>query len=818
MSSKRRGRSRPGAAARLPLRHQHGVVPDRGRGARGRPGPEHLGHLHAPSPGRIVDGSSGDVGLRPLPPLRRGRRADDAASGVGGYRFSIAWPRVQPDGQRPGQRSAGWTSTTGWSTGCSSAGIAADGDAVPLGPAAGARGRRRLAEPRHRRRGSPSTPRSSASGSATGSSTGCPVNEPNVVTLLGYAHGEHAPGPQADVRRAAGRPPPAARPRPARSQALRGDGAPAGRHAPTTTRRCGRPATSRGGRRRRPSCSTRCGTGCSPSRCCSAATPSRSATLMPGPVADDLAMIAAAARLLRRQLLQPDAASRPPPRTRRLPFEYRDIAGLPDDRLRLAGRPRRRCASCWSTCRRALPRLPPIYITENGCSYDDGARRDGRGRRPAADRLPRRPPAGRRRRRSPTGVDVRGYYSWSLLDNFEWAEGYTQRFGLVHVDYETQERTPKRSFDWYADVIARPPRDQPGRRVSTPAQPLDRRSPSRPSRSRGSGSPGWSLASLGLWSGFFGPIQVLLAQQAEAISPDHKEVVLVAGHRRRRRWSRRCSTRCGAPSPTAPTLRIGRRLPWVLGGAVGGAVALAAARRRRLGAGDGARLGARPGVASTRCSPRSPRPCPTRCRSASAASSAAGSRSPRRSGSSRGRASRPRPAASRPATSRSAVVLVVHALPYCLDTPRHRAAPRGCARRSRWRRVPARSFWVSPRQHPDFAWAWLTRFLMNLGNALLHALPALLPQGRGRPVRRRGRGRGVHAHRRLRPGHRRHRARRRLVVRPARPAQGLRHLVGADRRRGAAAARVRADHGRRASSARWCSASASASTPRSTSR
>jgi beta-glucosidase len=51
-------------------------------------------------------------------------------------------------------------------------------------------------------------------------------------------------------------------------------------------------------------------------------------------------------------------------------------------------------------------------------------------------------------------VDVGGYYGWSFMDNFEWAEGYTQRFGLVHVDYETQQRTPKRSFDWYADLIA----------------------------------------------------------------------------------------------------------------------------------------------------------------------------------------------------------------------------------------------------------------------------------------------------------------------------------------------------------------------------
>ena len=53
------------------------------------------------------------------------------------------------------------------------------------------------------------------------------------------------------------------------------------------------------------------------------------------------------------------------------------------------------------------------------------------------------------------GADVRGYFAWSLMDNFEWAEGYAKRFGIVHVDYATQQRVAKDSARWYQDVIRR---------------------------------------------------------------------------------------------------------------------------------------------------------------------------------------------------------------------------------------------------------------------------------------------------------------------------------------------------------------------------
>jgi beta-glucosidase len=98
-------------------------------------------------------------------------------------------------------------------------------------------------------------------------------------------------------------------------------------------------------------------------------------------------------------------------------------------------------------------RLPPVYITENGCSVRDEIAADG-----TVNDQPRISYLDGHLRAlhaaMTAGVDVRGYFVWSLMDNFEWGEGFHQRFGLVHVNFESQRRTPKASFSWYRDLIA----------------------------------------------------------------------------------------------------------------------------------------------------------------------------------------------------------------------------------------------------------------------------------------------------------------------------------------------------------------------------
>jgi len=94
----------------------------------------------------------------------------------------------------------------------------------------------------------------------------------------------------------------------------------------------------------------------------------------------------------------------------------------------------------------------PIVFSENGYCNTDFVHRDGQVHDPQRIDFLARYLAGMRRAVE-EGVPVAGYFYWSILDNFEWVEGYKDRFGLVHVDYQTQRRTPKDSFYWYKEVI-----------------------------------------------------------------------------------------------------------------------------------------------------------------------------------------------------------------------------------------------------------------------------------------------------------------------------------------------------------------------------
>jgi beta-glucosidase len=106
----------------------------------------------------------------------------------------------------------------------------------------------------------------------------------------------------------------------------------------------------------------------------------------------------------------------------------------------------RQAASLW--------KVKDIFIAENGASASDQPAADG-----AVYDVDRvmylRNCLMHLRRATAEGVPVRGYFLWSLLDNFEWADGYSTRFGIVHVDYATQKRTPKLSASFYREVIAR---------------------------------------------------------------------------------------------------------------------------------------------------------------------------------------------------------------------------------------------------------------------------------------------------------------------------------------------------------------------------
>lgn len=98
--------------------------------------------------------------------------------------------------------------------------------------------------------------------------------------------------------------------------------------------------------------------------------------------------------------------------------------------------------------------IPPLYITENGAAFPDELSADGRVHDPRRVNYVREH-LQELRRAIDAGADVRGYFLWSLLDNFEWGYGFSKRFGIVYVDYATQRRIVKDSGEWYARVIAR---------------------------------------------------------------------------------------------------------------------------------------------------------------------------------------------------------------------------------------------------------------------------------------------------------------------------------------------------------------------------
>ncbi|MFF1563497.1 GH1 family beta-glucosidase [Streptomyces sp. NPDC058293] len=178
--------------------------------------------------------------------------------------------------------------------------------------------------------------------------------------------------------------------------------------------------------------------------------------LMPGDVDADLLVIAEPVDWYGINFYQPTKVGAPltsgeatefsgltlPPE---LPFSPREIEGYPVTDFGWPVVPEALTELLLAFRDRYGDRLSPLVITENGCSYegvDDQERityLDGHLRA--------------LHRALEAGVDVRGYFVWSLMDNFEWAEGYARRFGLVHVDYTTLERTPKASYHWLRDVL-----------------------------------------------------------------------------------------------------------------------------------------------------------------------------------------------------------------------------------------------------------------------------------------------------------------------------------------------------------------------------
>ncbi|HLN75761.1 MAG TPA: GH1 family beta-glucosidase [Nocardioidaceae bacterium] len=405
-------------------------------------------------PGRIADGSSGAVACD-----HYHRYAEDVALmkglGLDGYRFSIAWPRIQPDGSgKPNAKGLAFYDRL--VDELLAAGITPMATLFhwdlpqPLEDDGGWLNRStadRFGE------------YASVVGDYLGDRVGhwVPVNEPNVVTMLGHALGVHAPGRRMmlDALPVAhhlllghGR----------AVQALRGTGATsigtATNHTPVWA------ATGSAEDKEAAAGYATLWNRVFADPILRGTYPDGFQGLMPGPVAEDLRVISSPIDFYGVNYYNPTRVAGPStPAPEGSPFA---AEGLPFVMLAVEGYPR--TDFDWPVVPEGLrdllvtmsdeygDALPPVYVTENGCAYNDEPDETGR----VADQRRIDYLDGHLRalgQAIEAGVDVRGYFTWSLLDNFEWAEGYSKRFGLVHVDYATQRRTPKDSYDWFARMI-----------------------------------------------------------------------------------------------------------------------------------------------------------------------------------------------------------------------------------------------------------------------------------------------------------------------------------------------------------------------------
>ena len=402
----------------------------------------------AAEPGKVIDGSDGKVACD-----HYHRYVDDVALmkrlGIGAYRFSIGWPRIQPDGTGPAN-TAGLDFYDRLVDELVGAGIEPMAtlfhwDLPQALQDAGGWENRATAEAF----GEYAALCAARLGDRVGK--WAPVNEPNVVMLLGHGNGEHAPGKKLGFNAV----PVAHHLNLAHGlavQALRANGAKeigaATNHVPVWE--ASDAAQDVAARDLFDALWNRI-----------FADPMLLGEYPRGhdenwaevmPIQDgDLATIAQPLDFYGFNYYNPSRISAAKEGAE-VPFVMEDIPGYPKTGFGWPIVPEGMHQVIGQLVER-YPDIPPIYITENGCAYPTGPDENG-----VVDDQERIDYLDAHLRAVAhaidDGADVRGYYTWSLMDNFEWARGYTQRFGLVHIDYDTLVRTPKRSFDWYSEVIA----------------------------------------------------------------------------------------------------------------------------------------------------------------------------------------------------------------------------------------------------------------------------------------------------------------------------------------------------------------------------